>query len=241
MKHLRNGFIINTRDDARQKGDIDVIRCVLEADGYKLSKFGSLIIPKIIVDIGGHIGSFALKAKSVWKDAKIIAFEPNLKNAELYQQNIIDNKLSDVKIYSDAISYEKNKTILTDGPRATGGGFLCTEERASKDLGVYYVSRSNLSLLTLEEAMTRENIDHIDLLKIDCEGSEREIINQMREETANKIGLIVGEYHIDGGYPKFEELFYSKFHHLTLIRTRPDNDGKIGEFLAVPKDLLKYF
>jgi len=240
MKHSKMNLIVNTRDDDRWSKDLVVVRDVLERDAYKLNKLSSLITPRVILDIGGHIGSFSLKAKTVWPNAQIFAFEPNVKNAHLYQRNVLDNKFTGVKVFNEAISYEKDKVVLTDHLDATGGGFLCAQDKVDK-LGSYFVSRTDVALSTLEEIMVRENIEYIDLLKLDCEGSEREIIRQMLDETVNKIGMIVGEYHIEGGYPKFSELFYSRFKHLELIRTDPSNTRNIGEFLAVPKVLRNKF
>lgn len=237
MKHSKSNLVINTRDDARWEKDLIVVRDVLENDAYRIHKLKSLIVPQTVVDVGGHIGSFGLKVKQVWPKTRLIAFEPNVQNAELYRQNMKDNGFDNAQVFTEAICYEKNKSVLTDHMNSTGGGFLCSSDYVNQ-IGSYFVSKTDVALYTLEEVMARENIAHIDLLKLDCEGSEREIIKQMQPETITKIGLIVGEYHIEGGFNKFQELFCSRIQHLILVPMNPKNLGNIGEFLAVPQLFL---
>ena len=76
-------------------------------------------------------------------------------------------------------------------------------------------------------------IEYIDLLKLDCEGGEITMLNHMDSATAEKIGVIVGEYHVVGGADAFRPLFQSRFpHHHLLVR----GEASVGPFWAVPSE-----
>ncbi len=48
---------------------------------------------------------------------------------------------------------------------------------------------------TIDVVIRDYELDHIDLIKMDCEGSEYEIIRSLSEDTFNKIDGFILEYH----------------------------------------------
>jgi FkbM family methyltransferase len=60
--------------------------------------------------------------------------------------------------------------------------------------------------LTLGELMAEHGLERIDVLKLDCEGSEFSILG--RTTVLDRIGLIVGEYH---GREAFQKLVVERF------------------------------
>lgn len=83
---------------------------------------------------------------------------------------------------------------MKNGERGTENG-ECNQEsiKNQKCSSQYWLDLRPLATVTLEELMEQYGIDFIDVLKLDCEGSEFSIL----ENTASldKIGVIVGEYH----------------------------------------------
>ena len=57
----------------------------------------------------------------------------------------------------------------------------------------YWNDLHNLPRVTLEDLMEHFGFDWIDLLKLDCEGSELSILGET--PSLDRIGMIVGEYH----------------------------------------------
>jgi len=244
------GFIINTRTGAAESGDLHVVGEILTKDGYELDNIKRILptCPKAIVDVGGHIGSFGLKAKSLWPSAKLVAYEPNVESCELYKQNMNSNAFSYYTVYNEAVSYEQDKTILVEDVTSTDGGVLTNRAlfneatgRLALDrlnpLAKYRVGRSNVPSLTIEQLMSRDNLEYIDILKLDCEGSEIEILRQMLPETAQKIGLIVGEFHYAGGYTEFVSLLKQKFPNFLVIPLTSPGPC-IGQFMAAPPEII---
>ena len=230
------GFKIYTRKD-RHDQDMNVIREVIIRDHYRVAKLSKFIRPKVVLDIGGHIGTFGMLAKKYWPDALLIAIEPNKISYKLYQMNMKANNYKNYHIINAAIGYDKNKTVLTDGFTATGGGFITTLEKA-KRLKNYRIIDTNVTLITVEEIIDKFNIDKIELSKWDCEGCEVDLIKNIKPDYTFKFLCIVGEYHLPGGKSSFTPLFKSKFKHLDVYCRRTD-DFHIGSFIAYSDDKLK--
>lgn len=55
-----------------------------------------------------------------------------------------------------------------------------------------------METLTLEDFFKQNNIDHVDILKIDAESAEYEIFKDTFKNIADKIDCIIGEDHIGG-------------------------------------------
>ncbi|MEM2465224.1 MAG: FkbM family methyltransferase [Candidatus Bathyarchaeia archaeon] len=142
---------------------------------------------QVVVDIGSFIGIspayFALHG------AKVFAYEPLPFHYDYARINLEINSLS-------------SRVILT---KAAVGG---TRGKAFVPQTIYDYSYSVLSrdvhevegleridVLTLSDIIELRNLDIIDLLKIDCEGCEKEIFKNLKNETLKKIKEIVLEYH----------------------------------------------
>ena len=254
--------VYTRRDEAGRADDTHVANTILGHDEYRLSKLANCISPPtIIMDVGGHIGTFGMKCKTVWPDANIYAYEPNGISHQLYQKNIAINDMTGVTVYKKGISYEKDRTTLVKDLASTGGDILVTEDmwdRATSKLKIacfnpaasYVLSFENIELSTIEEEMVRNQIDHIDLLKLDCETSEINIVRDMLPETAKKIGMIIGEYHVEGGFATMSRLILEKFPWFEVAHIVPtwyneaqqgkwDTNWFVGEFFAGPPELVK--
>lgn len=105
-------------------GDRDVINEVYTGDCYRLRDYPDAA-PTVILDIGAHIGTFAVLAAQLWPAAEIYCFEPNKRSFELLCENT--RTFGNVRCYNVAISYTQGH-VLTDGDGATGGGFLTSAE-----------------------------------------------------------------------------------------------------------------
>jgi FkbM family methyltransferase len=230
------GFKIHTRPD-RSSQDCNVIYEVIYHDCYRLKLLSTIIQPKVILDVGGHIGTFGILAKKYWPDAKLIALEPNKISWELYCKNIEENhKGTEGNVLNGAIGYDKDKMILMDGYKATGGGMMMDRERAEQlsKGGKYRIFDEHVNSLTLENLMKMYEVEKFDLIKWDCEGGERDSFKYMEDSTAQSLSYMVGEYHIQGGAPAITQLIEGRCPHLKVV-AKP-RGGHIGPFWVFPKD-----
>jgi FkbM family methyltransferase len=151
----------------------------------------SVTIPPngVVLDVGAHIGTFSLYAAKVCKARKVYSFEPLPKNYEILKMNVKNNHLSD---------------IITPIPKAidaqAGTRELFLDARGDLFPSFYSSSkRSNtvqVECVTLKQVLKENSIDHVDYLKMDCEGAEWEILKAIDEETISRIGIIGMEYHL---------------------------------------------
>jgi len=136
--------------------------------------------PQIIFDVGAQFGLASAYYASLFPEAKIFAFEPASKNFEFLRRNTIE--LSNVKIFQVGLSSrrEKRKLYIFDA----GGKNSLLEENCSFE---------TIDTIPLDEFVKAHKLDHIDLLKIDVEGSEGEIFEGC--QFLKNIDRMVGELH----------------------------------------------
>lgn len=147
----------------------------------------------IVYDLGSCIGDFAILA--TYRGAKVYAFEPDKNNFDILIKNIEINGMQDrIKAYNMAV-----------GPEAGAFGF----DNNFENTGGYTMSENSslkVPVTTLANIMQENGHTHIDLLKIDVEGSEYAIFSNPSTAQLSKIKTIVGEYHLD-----INKSYYSKF------------------------------
>jgi FkbM family methyltransferase len=138
-----------------------------------------------IVDIGGHIGLFSLYAAEKCKLGKIFTFEPVKENFELLTENIKINNIENIIPENIAVSTDESKVTIFLNDDQSGHGIHVKTSRSR------IIDSKNL-----EEICLSNNINKCDFLKIDAEGSEFEICENIPENLLKKISKIVMEYHI---------------------------------------------
>jgi FkbM family methyltransferase len=214
-------------------GDIDVIRDVIERDVYGLRALRDAPV-QTILDVGAHLGTFSLFAKTVWPHARVIAIEPNPRSCALLRRNLAP--YANATIVEAALRHD-GADILTDSDGATGGGFVASEETIEPLLhpnGRDRVWRcqplARVRTLTLDEAL--RGVDRVDLAKFDCEGSEHDIFSRASEAALRKLRWIVGEFHDERGPGPFARLLRERLptHEVTV-----EPEVAIGLFRATPR------
>ena len=137
----------------------------------------------IIIDIGAHAGFFSLKAAVTCTKGKIFSYEPFPKNFEMLKKNLELNNISNVYTKNVAVSKDVGKCKLYLGNDSTNSIIK------QKEIFI------EVSTVNLEQIFDEHNLDNCDLLKLDCEGSEYEILFNTNPEILKKIKKICMEYH----------------------------------------------
>lgn len=142
----------------------------------------------IVVDIGANIGVFTLFAASRTQNT-VYAFEPFPKNVEYFNRNINKNGLHNVIIHSVAVSDKigSAKLFLSE----ISGGHLLFDHNIKGKLEKY----TEVPTITLQKIMDDNNLEKIDFLKLDCEGSEGAILASTPRDYLKRIGNIAMEFH----------------------------------------------
>lgn len=137
----------------------------------------------VVVDIGANIGVFAMYAATRAKGVDVWSFEPFPKNAEYFRENLRSSNLNNIHLYQVAVGGSEGRRVL----HVDNAWILhsLTEEGSDED-GL------EVECITLDRLFGK--IEVCDLLKMDCEGSEYEILYSAADETISKIRRIVCEF-----------------------------------------------
>ncbi len=170
--------------------------------------------PLLAVDVGAHIGCFALAVAARSPAWHVACFEPSPSSAEYLRRNVSGNGMADrVHVVEAAVAARSGVvTLWENGPadcsnttvsglwRAPAGspGAVKALERAT--------SRA-VPALALEHALREARAAAgarpdaaIDVLKIDCEGAEHEIVLESPDSAWAGVRLVLLEYHpVPGG------------------------------------------
>jgi FkbM family methyltransferase len=124
--------------------------------------------PRVIVDAGANVGLASVFFAHRFPDARIIAIEPEAGNFALLAKNVADYpNVVPVK----AALWSDNAVIDLFDPGAGPWGYVVGT--ADDVPGAW---RQHADGVTLDEIMRMYRLDRIDLLKLDIEGSEREVL-----------------------------------------------------------------
>ena len=129
-------------------------------------KIDLLVVPKIIIDGGANIGFAALYLKNRYPDAAIFSIEPDDSNFKLLMKNTSQYKK--IVCYNNCIWNKKAKLKIVN--KDAGNESFVVAEVNMNNLDV-----DAINAITINEIVKQNNIVNIDLLKMDIEGSERNV------------------------------------------------------------------
>lgn len=132
-----------------------------------------------IVDVGAHVGYFSLAMAAGLESPRIIAVEPLVENTKLLYRNFINNQVNS-KVEECGISCNNGiKTFYPSGwwCSSTFEKDIAEARSGNVDRPEHYLTRPSreLSVIDLSTLFQRHQLESIDLLKLDCEGSELRI------------------------------------------------------------------
>ena len=134
----------------------------------------------IIFDVGANIGMTSLFFSRV-PSAKVEAFEPVERTFSFLQKNLSNNHIDNVRTHNIGFSNRSGELAIGgEKPEESSGTFKVREK---SDHGYSEIARFE----TMDEFVKRLKIDHVDYVKIDCEGHEINIIEGCKEVILNLI------------------------------------------------------
>ena len=158
----------------------------LQADDYGLRDM-RFEEGDVVVDIGAHVGLFAIYLAKRWPTLKLLAFEPFPANFRNCVENLQLNGVTNVELSPKAIAGDKRLLTMATDPGNSGGASAVV--RTFEANGTV----TDLAAMTLDEVFSVHGIGRCKLLKIDCEGMEYEILSGTR--VLDRVEYLVGEFH----------------------------------------------
>jgi len=168
----------------------------------------------IVIDVGAHIGIYSIPiAIQVGELGKVLAFEPNPKNAMILKKNIELNKIKNITMFENAVSNKNRISNLT----------LSDDPMLSMIIdGDEEVKKIEVKCITLDSIYEKLKLKKINWLKIDSEGSEIKVIEgakailekfhpkiivEVRKENENKLKELLNQNKYDVKYLGGEYFF----------------------------------
>jgi len=186
--------------------------------------------PKIL-DCGSNIGMSILYFKKLYPDSTILAFEPNPNAFKLLKMNVEQNNLSNVQLFNVGLSNEEseldffmdsNKGTLVGSIHKTRGG-------------------DNKITVNCKKLSSYIGTSHFDLLKMDIEGAEMGVLQDLiTENKLKQSDRYIIEYHhkIHGARSEFSK-FISPFEKNDFEYSIRTNFNELGNFQDVLLNIYK--
>jgi len=173
--------------------DIVAYQYIDDYEKYYKKKF-SLKENDVVIDVGAHVGKFAIPLVMEFPRINIYAFEPDPANFECLEKNFQVNLSKNGKydLYQGVVSDNVDEKIFSLGRFSTQGS-LETVGFSYEDKNARHIK---VKSFTLEKLFKENNINRCALLKMDCEGSEYLIFESLSKGFLKKINMIFIEVHI---------------------------------------------
>lgn len=160
---LKNGIKVKVRS---RTADRMIVKEIFLHEIY--NKYGIAVSPgDTVIDIGANIGSFTLYAAKRSGTGMVHAFEPFPDNFSMLQQQVEVNHLHNIIAVKKGLSDTDGFHDLYLSGINTGGHSMQFEQAAGK---------VTIETTTLRDYCNTNGISHIHFMKIDCEGSEFNIL-----------------------------------------------------------------
>ena len=166
---------------------LDTVTWELRQDRYGLDRI-DFAPGALVLDVGAHVGLFAAYVGLRHPGVLIHSFEPFPDNFELLRENVERNRVSNVRIHNFALSGDGRLLKMATNPKNSGGASCHSLTLADRPADM-------LPSATLDAVIDALDIERCKLLKIDCEGSEYEILLATR--TLEKVEYLSGEFHFN--------------------------------------------
>jgi FkbM family methyltransferase len=172
--------------------DIQVFEEIFLQDEYRIPVAAS---PRLIIDGGANIGLASLYFAKQYPDAQIIAVEPELSNIQMLKVNTAGYPA--ISVLEAGIWHDHNP-LKIENPDVSKCGFRLTQTESAE---------ASVSSLRVDDILNLTGLDSIGILKLDIEGSEKEIL-QHSQSWIGKLEILAVELH-DRYRPGCSEALYA--------------------------------
>jgi FkbM family methyltransferase len=137
------------------------------------------------IDIGANIGIATVAiAKRIRRRGKLYSFEPVPEYFNILKENVFSNGLENIKVYELAVADQVGRVPFYQKGLSSG---IVFEDGAEK---------FEVSTTTIDRFLSEEKVERIDLINMDCEGSELLVLRGAKETLwRNKVKIFCEIHH----------------------------------------------
>jgi FkbM family methyltransferase len=219
IKFNHHNFKVNLRGQA----DASVLAEIFQIREYRAAEniIKSASFP--IIDAGAQAGFFTLYSRALNAKIRVYAIEPEPANALFLAKHLKINHIQDVKIIQQALAGKSGKL-----------GFYVSKDSHNHSLikPEQYENKISVQGISLSDFLLKNKLIRISLLKMDIEGAEYEVLENLVKEDWRKIANILLEYHdlAEKNHQQLAELIRQNGFSLEIFPSHYDK--KLGYMLA---------
>jgi FkbM family methyltransferase len=160
---------------------------------------------KWIIDAGANIGLAAIYFSQKFPNAQIISIEPNKENFDLLQKNTVNYK--NVVCLNAALWYQKENLHISNKEEKSAGYMIQSNRDTPGEI---------IQSITMDQLIESYRMNEVSLVKIDIEGSEKELFQYGSSSWLLKCKCIITELH-DWLKPGTSQVFFREMAHYDWI------------------------
>jgi len=197
------------RFDVPSLGLYLVFKEIFMTDFYSVNRWVSdLPANPVVVDVGANAGYFNMLLLSRRPDARVYAYEAIEANVHLFKKNVeLNPSIGDsIRLYHRAVTGEAMDSV-TLYKEDTDNSVTAS---VYQDFEQHNLNKVTVPAISLNAILDEHNLERVDFLKLDCEGSEYPILYDSPEAVWPRIQTLFIEVHpMDNETRNFE--FLRKF------------------------------
>jgi len=203
----------------------DTIAEIVEHDCYQFGQIDfSNSADALVLDIGAQIGTASVVLSRLHR-GKILCFEPVPANCRLLQMNLDANKVANAVVVPAAITDRDGFAEFEIDPKSSvagrAAGLMATDPRV-------FSQSLRAKSVTLRTALQEFPNQMIHLIKLDCEGGEYSIVEQLTPDLLPRVRHLTFEVH-DLGPTRNVRVMTAKLQRLGFrVLYKKEQHGRFG-------------
>ncbi|RIV22588.1 FkbM family methyltransferase [Fibrisoma montanum] len=172
-----------------------VFKEIFMADVYEIDTLvRDLPMKPVVIDVGANAGFFDIQLLSKIGQATIYAYEPMPANVQTFQQTLQQNAplQQSVRLFQMAVTGKPLDQLDLYAEAAEKSQVVAS---AFAGFNGNNTQRITVPCVTLADIIRNNGLESVDLLKLDCEGSEYDIIYNTDPDLVRCIQKMVVEVH----------------------------------------------
>ena len=159
------------------EADESVFSEIFTEHEYKILEEVIVCAKSPIIDIGAHVGMFSIFCAVLNPTMQVFAYEPDEDNFAAMKENLKLNNVRNVSMKNVAVGAKMGERILYISKDSHNHSLLGAEAA-----GDFSGAEKNVQAVTLERILQQNRLASVSLVKMDCEGAEFEILENLSAE-----------------------------------------------------------
>ncbi|MBI1920689.1 MAG: FkbM family methyltransferase [Geobacter sp.] len=179
----------------------ETIAEIFDYDCYQLKDVALTGNNSIIIDIGANIGVFSILMSKLCS-GKILSYEPSKNNCEMFKRNIDINNVNNIEIFDSAVGTVDGEVEMSMNPDESVSCRIKNDGGNSSDGEASF----RVNSVRFDSILKKYSDFTVELIKIDCEGGEYDIIDQLTGDNSRNIRNITFEVHDAGAHRNVQSI-----------------------------------